>query len=330
MRILTGVQPSGKLHLGNYFSVMRKMIEYQNKSDLFCFIANLHSLTTFSGREELNKHTYDAVLDFLALGMDPEKSTFWVQSDVPEVTELTWYLSMCITVSQLNLAHSFKDKTAKGIVPSGGLFYYPVLMAADILLFNSDRVPVGKDQKQHLEFARDIAMKFNQEFGEVFKIPEPEIDEETAIVPGTDGQKMSKSYGNTINIFDSEKAIKKSVMSIISDSAGIDEAKDPDKSVIYSIYSLFLDEKQKEALRNRFLTPGLRYGDIKKELFDRIMEYFSSYRRKRDNLEKNLDYVEELLKKGADKARNAAQPQMKLVREYLSITRVKLKKNNIN
>jgi tryptophanyl-tRNA synthetase len=323
MRILTGLQPSGKLHLGNYFSVMQKMINYQNTSDLFCFIANLHSLTTFTTKEDLCDNTYSAVLDFLALGMDPDKSTFWVQSDVPEVTELTWYLSMCMNVSQLSLAHSYKDKTAKGYTPTAGLFFYPILMAADILLYNSDRVPVGKDQKQHLEFARDIATKFNFDYGETFKVPEPEIDEETAIVPGVDGQKMSKSYGNTINIFDTEKALKKSVMSIISDSAGIDEAKDPDKSVIYAIYSLFLTSDEKQVLKERFLSPGLRYGDIKKELFEKIMDHFSPYRAKRNELEKNLDYVEEQLKKGAEKARNAAAPQIQKAREFLAIKRTK-------
>jgi tryptophanyl-tRNA synthetase len=300
---------------------MRKMIRYQSESDLFCFIANLHSLTTFPGQDKLKDYTYSAVLDFLALGMDPDKSTFWVQSDVPEVTELTWYLSMCITHSQLSLAHSYKDKLNKGIAPTGGLFFYPVLMAADILLYNSDKVPVGKDQKQHLEFTRDIAIKFNSEYGDTFKVPEPEIDEDTAIVPGIDGHKMSKSYGNTINIFDSEKSLKKTVMSIVSDSAGIDEPKDPDTSSIYAIYSLFLNAEERQILRERFITPGLKYGDIKKELFQKIMDYFSVYRDKRDDLSKNLDYVEEVLKKGADKARQAAMPQLEKVRYFLAIKR---------
>ncbi|MCB1158716.1 MAG: tryptophan--tRNA ligase [Leptospiraceae bacterium] len=321
MRILTGIQPSGKLHLGNYFAAMKKMIAYQESSDLFCFIANLHSLTTFSGRKSLEENTYDAVLDFLALGMNPDKATFWIQSDVPEVTELTWYLSRYMTVNQLSLAHSYKDKVAKGINPTAGLFLYPILMASDILLYGSERVPVGKDQKQHLEITRDIAEKFNSEFGEVFVVPEAEIDEDTAIVPGTDGQKMSKSYGNTINIFDSEKALKKSVMSIISDSAGIDEAKDPDKSVIYAIFSLFLNKEEKLVLRDRFLTPGLRYGDIKKELLEKIIEYFSPYRAKREDLSKNLDYVEEVLDKGKQKAKEAALPILDKVRYHFSVKR---------
>lgn len=320
-RILTGLQPSGKLHLGNYFSVMKKMVGYQNSSDLFLFIADLHSLTTFQSKEILRENIYDAVCDFLALGLDPEKCTFWVQSDVPQVTELTWYLSMCITVNQLELAHSYKDKTAKGFNPSAGLFCYPVLMASDILAFDSDIVPVGKDQKQHLEFARDIAQRFNQNFGEVFKLPLPEIAEDTAVIPGTDGQKMSKSYKNTINIFDDEKKLRKSVMSIVSDSAGVDEAKDPDKSVIYSIYSLFCDENEKKKLRERFLVPGLRYGDIKKELADRITDYFAPYRKKRDELLSNLDYVEQILSKGREKAGKAADEKLSQVRSILGVQR---------
>jgi tryptophanyl-tRNA synthetase len=319
MRILTGIQPSGKLHLGNYFSVMKKMIQYQEQSDLFCFIANMHSLTTVKNKEELKKNTFDAACDFFALGIDPEKSTFWVQSEVPQVAELTWYLSLCITVNQLNLAHSFKDKTNKGIIPSAGLFIYPVLMSADILLFNANKVPVGKDQKQHLEFAREIANKFNFEYGETFIIPEPEIDENTAIIPGTDGAKMSKSYGNTINFFDTESNIKKSVMSILSDSAGVDEAKDPDKSVIFSIYKLFLNAEEESMLRDRFLTPGLRYGDIKKELFEKIMEYFSPFRKKREELQANPEKIQEMLKLGADKANKIAAPIIDKVRKNLGI-----------
>ena len=320
-RFLTGLQPSGKLHLGNYFAVMKKMIEYQDKYDLFLFIANLHSLTTFQSKELQLNYTYDAVADFYALGLNPDKSTFWVQSDVPSVTELTWYLSNAITVNQLSLAHSYKDKVSRGYSPSGGLFFYPVLMAADILAFDSDVVPVGKDQKQHLEFARDIAQKFNLEYGKVFKLPEPEIDEDTAVIPGTDGQKMSKSYRNTINIFDSEKELKKSVMSILSDSAGVDEAKDPDKSTIYAIYSLFLNAPEKQILRERFETPGLKYGELKKELYDRILEYFYPFRKKRDELLKNKDYIEKELKKGKEKAEAVISKKLLEVKSVLGISR---------
>jgi tryptophanyl-tRNA synthetase len=320
-RILTGLQPSGKLHLGNYFSVMRKMINYQNDYDLFLFIANLHSLTSISDKYNLIEFTYDAVADFLALGLDPNKSTFWIQSDVPEVTELTWYLSNYLTVNQLSLAHSFKDKTSKGLQPNTSLFIYPILMASDILAYNSNVVPVGKDQKQHLEFTRDIALRFNHEFGNIFTIPEPEIDEEGAVIPGIDGQKMSKSYKNTINLFDSEKDLKKSIMSIVSDSAGIDEAKDPDKSVIYSIYSLFLEDSEKAILRERYLTPGLKYGDLKKELFEKVITFFEPYRKKREEIIKNKDFIETQLKIGQEKAKKIASEKLDQIRSVLGIKR---------
>ncbi|AOP32846.1 tryptophan--tRNA ligase [Leptospira tipperaryensis] len=321
MRILTGVQPSGKLHLGNFFSVIRKLKEYQDTTDLYCFVADLHSLTTFSSKDKQRENTYNAVCDFLALGIDPEKSTFWLQSSVPEVTELTWYLSHSITVNQLNLAHSYKDKVAKGFSPGGGLFFYPVLMAADILGFDSDRVPVGKDQKQHLEYARDIASNFNREVGNVFKIPEPEIDEATALVPGTDGQKMSKSYGNTINFFDSEKELKKSIMSIMTDSAGVDEAKDPDKSHIFAIHSLFLDTKGKEELRNKFLTPGTGYGDLKKQLLQDTLDYFAPYRKEREKIGADQSFVESALKKGKEKAQKTITEVLDRVRKELGMYR---------
>ncbi|PJZ66556.1 tryptophan--tRNA ligase [Leptospira wolffii] len=319
MRILTGVQPSGKLHLGNYFSVIRKLVAYQDKTDLFCFVADLHALTTFTSAKNQTENTYDAVCDFLALGIDPDKSTFWIQSEVPEVTELTWYLSMSITVPKLELAHSYKDKVAKGITPSGGLFFYPVLMAADILAFDSDRVPVGKDQKQHLEYARDIAEKFNAQYGETFKLPDPEIDEETAIVPGVDGAKMSKSYGNTINFFDDEKKLKKSVMGIVTDSAGVDEAKDYEKSVIYAIHSLFLDTEERKALQNRFSTPGTGYGDLKKALLENILDYFGPYRKEREKIAADPTYVKAVMKKGSDKARNTASAILGKVRDRMGI-----------
>lgn len=319
MRVLTGVQPSGKLHLGNYFSVIQKMIRYQENHDLFCFIANLHSLTTYKSNQELTENTFDAVTTFLSLGLDPEKSTFWIQSEVPEVVELTWYLSTCITVSQLSLAHSFKDKTAKGIVASAALYNYPVLMAADILLYDSQKVPVGKDQKQHLEFTRDIAEKFNHNYGTVFTIPIAEIDENTAIIPGIDGQKMSKSYGNTINIFDTEKNIKKAVMSIQTDSRAIDEAKDPDTNTIFQIHSLFLNENEIQQLRDKYLTPGMGYGQAKKELLACILDYFRPFREKKQELTSHPDYVQELIATGREKARGIAAAKIKEIREIIGV-----------
>ncbi len=320
-RFLTGLQPSGKLHLGNYFGVMKKVLEYQYNYDFYLFIANLHSITTFQDKNTLLENTYSAVCDFLALGLEPKRCTFWIQSDVPEVTEITWYLSMAITHDHLIRAHSYKDKVEKGIHPSVGLFIYPVLMAADILTFDTDVVPVGKDQKQHLEFARDIAETFNRKFGEVFKIPEPEIDEDTAVVLGIDGQKMSKSYNNTINLFDDEKKIKKAVMSIVTDSAGVNDIKDPDSSIIFSIYSLFLDESERRTLRERFLKPGLGYGDLKKELFQKIMDYFAPYREKRNEYLNNLDYVEKILQEGSRKAKELAQTKLKQIRNILGLER---------
>lgn len=295
------------------------MLSYQEKEELYLFLANFHSLTSFKSKDEQVENTKNAVLDLLALGIDPQKSVFWVQSDVPEVTEITWYLSMAITTSQLSLAHSFKDKTAKGMVPSAGLYNYPILMASDILAYQAEKVPVGKDQKQHLEFARDIAIRFNTEFGEVFTVPEPDIDEDTAIVPGVDGAKMSKSYRNTINFFDSEKDIKKSVMSIVSDSAGIEEAKDPNQSVIFSIYSLFLNSEEKLILADRFRTPGLRYGDIKKELLEQVMNYFSEYRAKRESLKTQNDLILDILQEGKKKAKAQLAPTLEKIRSNMGL-----------
>lgn len=320
MRVLSGIQPSGRLHLGNYFSMMRRMIESQKNSDLFCFIASYHAMTTVEKGSVLAEGILQAAVDFLAMGMDPEKSTFWVQSDVPEVTELTWLLSTSITVPQLELAHSYKDKVAQGITPSAGLFTYPVLMAADILLFGSNRVPVGKDQKQHLEITRDICGRFNNRYGEVFVMPEADILEETALVPGIDGRKMSKSYGNAIYFFADEKELKKSVMSIVTDSMGVNDPKDPETSVLYQIYSLFLDEKEKALLQDRFRTPGTGYGDLKKELLARILDHFAPYRKRRAELLAKPDDVKDTLAAGAEKARKAGRPYLEKARKAVGMT----------
>ena len=230
MRILSGIKPSGTIHIGNYLGMIRPMVESQSRGELFCFVANLHSLTTLFDGKLMARYTEEAILDLLALGIDPDKSVFWVQSDVPEVAELTWYLNNVTPVGLLERCHAYKDATAKNIPANNGLFSYPVLMAADILAYQSDLVPVGKDQKQHLEVTRDIAIKFNTTYGEAFKLPEPEIREELAVIPGIDGQKMSKSYGNTIEIFGPEKAIKKKIMSIVTDPTPVEEPKDPGKA----------------------------------------------------------------------------------------------------
>ena len=269
MRVLSGIQPSGTLHLGNYFGMMSRMVRYQSENDLFCFIANYHAQTTIPTAQTLSENTFNATCDFLALGIDPEISTFWVQSDVPQVTELMWILSSLTSVGSLDRATSYKDKIAQGIKPNAGLYSYPILMAADILLFDAELVPVGKDQKQHLEMTRDIATRFNNSFGQSLIIPEPDIEKETQLIPGVDGKKMSKSYDNTIPIFDSEESIRKKIMNIITDAADINEPKDKD-TPLFQLYSLFLDKKDQLNLSARYDGAGLRYGDVKKELFQKV------------------------------------------------------------
>lgn len=315
MRVLSGIQPSGSLHLGNFFGMMQKMINYQEQEDLFCFIANYHAMTSVTEGKALAQGTLEAAANFLALGLDPEKSTFWVQSDVPEVQELAWILSNFTPMGLLERCHSYKDKVAQGIKPNHGLFAYPVLMAADILLFQSDRVPVGKDQKQHLEVARDIAIKYNNEHGEVFTVPEPDIDDEVATVPGLDGRKMSKSYGNTIDLFLEEKALRKQVMRIVTDPTPVEEAKNPDSCNIFQIYRLFLDKQGIEELRQRYLTPGLRYGDVKQELFETTRDFFAPYSEKRQELLADPEGLRKILAAGAEKARYVANKILRKVRK---------------
>jgi len=319
MRILSGIQPSGALHLGNYFGMMKRMVDYQENNELFCFLVNYHALTSVFDSEFLRKQTYEAACDFLALGLDPDKAVFWVQSDVPEVTELTWLLSNVTGIGLLERCHSYKDKTAKGIPASHGLFSYPVLMAADILLYGGEKVPVGKDQKQHLEVTRDIALRFNSTYGETFVVPEPDIEEDFAVVPGIDGQKMSKSYGNAIEIFADEKALRGRVMSVKTDSTPVNEPKPLEGNVLFDLYSLFIGEKEKEALRERFLTPGLRYGDMKKELFSVIWEHFAPYRKEREKLDKDKQFVVETMQKGARKAREVAAVYLERARRNVGL-----------
>ena len=317
-RVLSGIQPSGMLHLGNYFGMMSRMINYQDKNDLFCFIVNYHALTTIHDRKTLEKNTLNAAIDFLALGLDPNKSTFWIQSDVPQVAELTWLLSNMTSVGLIERSTSYKDKISKGITPNMGLFSYPVLMAADILLFGSQLVPVGKDQKQHLEITREIAKRFNNIFGETLVVPDEDIKENTMLIPGTDGQKMSKSYDNIIPIFCSEDDLKKRVMSIVTDSAGINEPKDKN-TPLFNIYSLFLDEKGRDILEDRYNSPGLRYGDVKKELYETIIEYFSPFKKRREHLLNNLDEVYDILISGSKKASKVANANITKVREAMGL-----------
>ena len=319
MRILSGIQPSGSLHLGNYFGMMKRMIEYQENNELFCFLVNLHALTSVFDADKLRKQTHDAACDFLALGLDPQKSVFYVQSDVPEVTELTWLLSNITGMGLLERCHSYKDKLSKGIPASHGLFSYPVLMAADILLYGANKVPVGKDQKQHLEVARDIAISFNAAYGETFVLPEEDIEDELATVPGLDGQKMSKSYNNAIDIFTDEKTLKDKIMRIKTDSTPVDQPKPLEDNILYDLQALFLDEQGKTELKNKYLSPGLRYGDMKKELFGTVWEYFTPYRAERERISKDPEWVASTMKQGAEKARAVGEYYLNLARHNVGL-----------
>lgn len=319
MKILSGIQPSGQLHIGNYFGMMLPMIRNMDRGELYAFIVNLHALTTVHDPERLRRDTINAAMDFMALGLAPERCIFWVQSDVPEVTELTWILSTLTPMGLLERCHSYKDKVAKGIAPSHGLFAYPMLMAADILIYQADLVPVGKDQKQHLEVARDIAIKFNNTFGETFVLPEPMIDEDVATVPGIDGQKMSKSYGNTINIFEDEKSLKKSVMAIKTDSTPVEEPKDPDKCHLFNIFKLFAPADRLAEVKSLYINGGAAYGRIKLELVDMLWEFFRDARDKRAKLAQDPDQVKEILAQGAVKARTKAAITLDLVRQRVGL-----------
>jgi tryptophanyl-tRNA synthetase len=312
MRILSGIQPSGALHLGNYFGMMKPAIELQDKGEAFYFIANYHSMTSLRNAEERRRNTLDVALDFLACGLDPKKSVFFRQSDVPEVTELTWMLSTLTPMGLLERATSYKDKIAKGISPDHGLFAYPVLMAADILIYDSNVVPVGQDQKQHVEMTRDIATKFNEQYGETFIIPEPQIRGEVAKVPGLDGEKMSKSYGNTIELFGDEKALRKKVMGIKMDSRTPQEPKpDADQNLAIQLLKLVAPPEVAKDFENRLRAGGLGYGDLKKALFDHYWNYFARARNKRAELVANLDYVNKVLADGAARANEIAQKVLK-------------------
>lgn len=318
-RSLSGIQPSGTLHLGNYFGAMKQFIENQDKYEGFYFVADYHSLTSLTKPELLRESTKNIILDYLALGLDPEKCTLFLQSDVPEHVELSWLLSNVTPVGLMERGHSYKDKIAKGLFPNTGLLTYPILMAADILIYDSDVVPVGKDQKQHLEMARDIAMKFNQQYGvEFFKLPEPLIMENLAVVPGTDGQKMSKSYGNTINMFAPKNVLKKQVMSIVTDSAELEAPKNPDNN-ISQLYKLFVSEEKYQEMRAKFMAGGYGYGHAKKELLEAILEYFKDARARREELEKNPEYIEEVLRKGALKAREIARKKITEAKQIVGL-----------
>ena len=319
MRILSGIQPSGTIHIGNYFGMIKKMVEAQNDGELFAFIASYHALTSVKDKDLLEKNIFEAAVNFLALGMDPEKSTFWVQSDVKEVLELYWLLSNHTSMGLLERAHSYKDKTARGIQANHGLFSYPVLMAADILLYDSNIVPVGKDQIQHVEMTRDIATSFNNTYGEILTLPLSKVDEDVATVPGTDGAKMSKSYGNTIDMFGSKKGIKKQVMGIVTDSKELDEPKEWENCNIYKLSELFMDEEELKALQERYAKPGEGYGHFKLTLLDKINAHFEPYTQRREHLLNHPDEVKDILAFGANKAKKIASDKMEVIRAAVGL-----------
>src|SRR6476469_5526383 len=319
LRILSGIQPTGILHIGNYFGMMRPSIALQNEGEAFYFIADYHALTSVRDPKVLRENSRRVALDFLACGLDPERAALFRQSDVPQVTELAWILSTVAPMGLLERAHSYKDKLAHGMSANVGLFSYPILMAADILIYDSDVVPVGKDQKQHIEMTRDLAVKMNETYGQIFKLPEPRIQPATETVPGIDGQKMSKSYGNNIDIFGDVKEMRKRVMSIVTDSLAVDAPKDSATSTIFKLYSLVASNDEIADMRERFIKGGTGYGDFKKQLFEKLWEYFAPMRKRREEILKDKSYVDDVLARGARHANEIASQIMDRVRKAVGL-----------
>src|SRR5437762_8419892 len=324
MRILSGIQPSGVLHIGNYFGMMRPAIALQAEGEALYFIADYHALTSVRDPEALRENSRRVAVDFLACGLDPERAALFRQSDVPQVTELAWILSTIAPMGLLERATSYKDKLARGMVASAGLFTYPVLMAADILIYDSDLVPVGKDQKQHIEIARDLAVKMNETYGSepdrpIFKLPKPRIRSETETVPGIDGQKMSKSYANTIDIFGEEKETRKRVMNIVTDSTLVEAPKNPDASTIMQLYGLVASKDEVEEMREQFRKGGRGYGDFKKQLFEKLWDYFAPMRKRRDEILRDKNYIDDVLERGARRANAIEHEVMKRVRAAVGL-----------
>jgi tryptophanyl-tRNA synthetase len=318
-RIFSGIQPTGVLHIGNYFGMIQPAVALQAEGETFYFIANYHALTSVRDPNVLRENSRRVALDFLACGFDPDRGVLFMQSDVPQVTELAWILSTIAPMGLLERAHSYKDKIARGMAASAGLFTYPVLMAADILIYDSDIVPVGKDQKQHIEITRDLAVKMNETFGQILKLPEPRIRAATETVPGLDGQKMSKSYGNTIDIFGDEKETRKRVMSIVTDSKPVDEPKDPAKSTIFQLFSLVASKDEVTEMGERFRKGGAGYGDFKKQLFEKLWEYFLPMRQRREKILTDKLYVDNVLVRGARRANEIANDVMTRVRAAVGL-----------
>src|SRR6266446_3421034 len=324
MRILSGIQPSGVLHIGNYFGMMRPAIALQAEGEAFYFIADYHALTSVRDPKALRDNSRRVALDFLACGLDPERAALFRQSDVPQVTELAWILSTVAPMGLLERAHSYKDKVARGMTASVGLFNYPVLMAADILIYDSDIVPVGKDQKQHIEITRALAVKINETYGSepdrpIVKLPEPRIQAATEVVPGIDGQKMSKSYGNNIDIFGDEKETRKRVMTIVTDSTPVEAPKDPSRSTIFQLYSLVASKEEIANMCERFQKGGTGYGDFKTQLFEKLWDYFAPMRKRREEILANKPYIDNVLARGAKRANEIADQVMQRVRAAVGL-----------
>ncbi len=321
MRVLSGIQPTGRFHWGNYFGAIKQYIDLQHEDEAFYFIANLHALTTIRNPDQLRQLTQDAALDLLALGLDPEHATLFVQSDVPEVVELTWLLMTGTPMGLLERCHAYKDKKARSIAADAGLFTYPVLMAADILAYDSDTVPVGEDQLQHIEVCRDIAASFNHHFGETFVIPKGKILEHTAKVPGTDGEKMSKSYDNTIELFEDPKVLRKKIMRIKTDSRPIDQPKDPEGDHLFQLYSLFANESETAEMAALYRKGGFGYGDVKKALADLAQKYLEEPRNRREQLAEDPDRLRQILGDGSVRARRNAGEVLRRAQDACGIRR---------
>ena len=319
MRVLSGIQPSGRLHIGNFFGAMRQHLQLQAEHDCFYFIADYHALTSNPTPADVAQHTLDVTMDYLALGLDTEKTVFWRQSGVPEVTELTWLLSCVTPMGLLQRCTSYKEKVSQGISPNHGLFAYPVLQAADILIYKSDLVPVGADQKQHIEVTRDIAVRFNNTYGEIFTIPAEHIIESVAVVPGTDGQKMSKSYGNTIEIFEPEENIRKKIMRIVTDSTPVEEPKNPDKCNVFALLKLVASSEELVEWEKRYRAGGVGYSEAKKRLAELLIDYFKPFRQKRTELEGDIDYVKKVLVNGAERAKAVAAKTLAQARKAVGL-----------
>lgn len=318
-KVITGIQPSGRPHIGNYFGAMKPIVDMQDQYETYVSIVNFHAMTTTQDKELLKSQTYELILDYLAIGLDPEKVVFYKQSDVPEHTELMWILSCLATTPWLQRAHAFKDKVEKGIEPSVGLFNYPILMAADIMLPGAEIVPVGKDQIQHVEMTRELIRKFNQTYGHTFEEPQEMVSEEVATVPGTDGQKMSKSYNNTIPLFAEESVIKKAIMGIVTDSKTPEEPKNPEECNIFAIHKLITPEPQLSDIRKRYEEGGLGYGDSKKILLENYLNFLAPMKEKRAYYEQNPGIVRQIIDEGAQKIQRIIKPRMKEIREKVGL-----------